>query len=366
MNIAGAQSVNGKDDAFGVGRHRCAHDFELFFVGFGASVAAFEFVGVGFAGVVGGIAGFGGGNGLGESKFESVWLRLDGMDFKRDFVCPAETLNAPRTIAPPAPAGVGLADEEGMVFAEADADDAALEAFAEGDAGALPVAVHFFQHDAHDAGVMLIGDKELPGEGAKTSFGQVPLHPAGAFAHFVVGKPDGGHFEVRILQMHVFHKSAGDRLGKFVEGSSGDVFGDEAVRMAVIVAEFKVGEFGGVAPFALVVGVKDVAPRAVFDAGGRAQSGGNGEHLAGFWINADGPASPMRAAVRLAAKGFVGDNPKKAFGAEPGAEVVFVVVAADFPIVADGFEKVALIVAVGVFHSGELAALRCVNPAFVF
>lgn len=366
MDITSAQSVNGKDDAFGVGRNRCGHDFELSFVGFGAAVAAFEFVGVAFTGVVGGIAGFGGVNGLGESKFESIWLRLDGMDFKGDFASPAETLNAPRTIAPPAPAGVGLADEEGVVFAEADADDAALEAFAEGDAGALPMAVHFFQHDAHDAGVMLIGDKELPGKGAKTSFGQVPLHSAGAFAHFVVGKPDGGHFEVRILPAHVFHKSAGDGLGKVVEGSSGDVFGDEAVRMAVIIAKFEVGEFGGVAPFALVVGVKDVAPRAVFDAGWRTQPGGNGEHLAGFGIDANGPASPMSAAVRLAAEGFVGDNPKKTFGAEPGAEVVFVVVAADFPIVADGFEKVALIVAVNVFHPSELAALRCVNPAFVF
>lgn len=226
MDIAGAKSVNGKDNASGIGRHLCGNDFELFFVGFGAAVAAFKFVSVAFAGVVDGIAGFGGVNGLGEGEFESVWLRLNGMDFKRDFASPAKALNAPRTIAPPAPAGVGLAGEEGMVFAEADADDAALEAFAEGDAGALPVAVHFFQHDAHDAGVMLVGDKELPGKGSKASFGQVPLHAAGAFAHFVVGKPDGGHFEVRILQMHLLHKSAGDGLGKTVEGRSGKAFGD--------------------------------------------------------------------------------------------------------------------------------------------
>ena len=366
MDVAGAQSVNGEDDAFSVGRHRCAHDFELFFVGFGAAVAAFQFVSVAFAGVVGKVAGFGGVNGLCESKFESVWLRLNGMDFKRNFAGPAETLNAPRTIAPPAPAGVGLAGEEGVVFAEADANNAALKAFPEGDAGALPVAVHFFQHDAHNAGVMLIGDKELPGKGSKASFGQVPLHPAGAFAHFVVGKPNGGHFEARILQMHVLHKSAGDGLRKVVEGRSGEVFGDEAVRMAVIVAKFKVGEFGCVAPLALVVGVKHIAPRAVFDAGGRAQPGGNGEHLAGLGIDAEGPASPMGAAVRLAAKGFVGDDPEKAFGAEPGSKVVFVVVAADFPVIANGFEKVALIVAVHVFHPSELAALRGVNPAFVF
>lgn len=136
--------------------------------------------------------------------------------------------------------------------------------------------------------------------------------------------------------------------------------------MAVIVAGFEVGEFGGVAPLALVVGVKHIAPRAVFDAGGRAQSGGNGEHFAGFWIDADGPSSPMRAAVRLAAEGFVGGDPKEAFGAEPGSEVVFVVVAADFPVIADGLEKVALIIAIDVFHAGELAALRSVNPAFVF
>ena len=226
MDVAGAQSVNREDDAFGVWRNRCGHDFELFFVGFGAAVAAFEFVGVGFAGVVGGIAGFGGVNGLGESKFESVWLRLDGLDFERGFAGPTEALDAPGTIAPPAPAGVGLADEEGVVFAEADADDAALKAFAEGDAGALPVAVHFFQHDAHNACVMLIGDKELPGKGSKASLGQIPLHPAGAFAHFVVGKPDGGHFEMRILQMHLLHISAGDGLGKFVEGRPGEVFGD--------------------------------------------------------------------------------------------------------------------------------------------
>lgn len=226
VDVAGAKSVNGKDDAFGVGGHGCGHDFELFFVGFRAAVAAFEFVGVGFAGVVGGIAGFGGVNGLSESKFESVWLRLDGLDFEGDFAGPAESLDAPRTIASPAPAGVGLADKEGMVFAEADADDAALEAFAEWDAGALPVAVHFFQHDAHDAGVMLVGDKELPGKGAKASFSQVPLHSAGAFAHFVVWKPDGGHFEARILQMHLLHISAGDGLGKVVERRPGKVFGD--------------------------------------------------------------------------------------------------------------------------------------------
>lgn len=199
MDVAGAKRVNGEDDAFGVGGHGCGHDFELFFVGFGAAVTAFEFVGVAFAEVVGGIAGFGGVCGLGEGKFESVRTRLDGMDFEGGFACPAETLDAPRTIAPPAPAGVGLADKEGVVFAEADADDAALKAFPEGDAGALPVAVHFFQHNAHDAGVMLVGDKELPGKGAKASFGQVPLHPAGTFAHFVVGKPDGGHFEVGVL-----------------------------------------------------------------------------------------------------------------------------------------------------------------------
>lgn len=366
MDVASAQSVNDKDDAFGIGGHGCGDDFELFFVGFGAAVAAFKFVSVVFAGVVGGMAGFGRVNGLGEGKFESVRTRLDGMDFEGGFAGPAEALESPRTIAPPAPAGVGLTDEEGMVFAEADANNAALKAFAEGDAGALPVAVHFFQHDAHNAGVMLVGDKELPGEGAKASLSQVPLHPAGAFAHFVVGKPDGGHFEVRILPAHVFHKSAGDRLGKVVEGRSGEVFGDEAVRMAVIVAKFEVGEFGGVAPLALVVGVKHVAPRTVFDAGGRAQSGGNGEHLAGFGIDADGPASPMGAAVGFAAERFVGDDPKKTFGAEPGAKVVLVVVAADFPVIADGFEKVALVVAVDVFHAGELAALRGVNPAFVF
>ena len=111
MDVAGAERINSEDDAFGVGGHGCVNDFELFFVGFGAAVAAFEFVGVAFAGVVGGIAGFGGVNGLGESKFESVWLRLDGMNFEGDFAGPAEALDAPRTIAPPAPAGVGLADE---------------------------------------------------------------------------------------------------------------------------------------------------------------------------------------------------------------------------------------------------------------
>ena len=366
MDVTSAESVNDKDDAFGVWRNRCGSDFELFFVGFGAAVAAFKFVGVAFARVVGGIAGFGGVNRLRESKFESVWLRLNGMDFEGNFASPAKTLNAPRTIASPAPAGVGLADEKGVVFAEADADDAALEAFAEGDAGALPVAVHFFQHDAHDAGVMLIGDKELPGKGAKSSFGQVPLHSAGTFAHFVIGKPDDRHFEVRILQAHVLHKSAGDGLGKAVEGSSCEVFGDEAVRMAVIVAKFEVREFGGVAPFALVVGVKHVAPRTVFDAGWRAQPSGDREHFAGFWVDADGPASPMGASVGFAAEGFVGDDPKKTFGAEPGAKVVFMIVAADFPVIADGLEKVALVVTVNVFHSGELAALRGVNPAFVF
>ena len=144
MDVAGAKSVNGEDDAFGVGGHGCGHDFELSFVGFGAAVAAFEFVSVAFAGVVGGIAGFGGVNGLGEGKFESVRTRLDGMDFEGGFAGPAEALESPRTIAPPAPAGVGLADKEGVVFAEADANNAALKAFAEGDAGALPVAVHFF------------------------------------------------------------------------------------------------------------------------------------------------------------------------------------------------------------------------------
>lgn len=136
--------------------------------------------------------------------------------------------------------------------------------------------------------------------------------------------------------------------------------------MAVVVAKFEMGEFGGVAPFALVVGVKDVVPRTVFDAGGRAQSGGDREHLACFWIDADGPASPMGASVRFTAEGFVGGDPKKAFGAEPGAKVVFVIVAADFPVIANGLEKVALVVAVDVFHPSELAALRGVNPAFVF
>ena len=366
MDVAGAESVNGEDDAFGIGGHGCGHDFELFFVGFGAAVAAFKFIGVAFAGVVSGIAGFGGVNGLGKGKFESVWLRLDGMDFEGDFASPAEPLDAPRTIAPPAPAGVGLADKEGVVFTEADANNAALKAFAEGNAGALPVTAYFFQHNAHNAGVMLVGDKELSGEGSEASFGQVPLHSAGTFAHFVVGKPDGGHFEVRILQAHVFHKSAGDGLGKVVEGRPGEIFGDEAVWMSVVIAKFEVGEFGGVAPLALVVGVKHVAPRTAFDAGGRAQPGGNGGHFAGFWIDADGPAAPMGPAVGFAAKGFVGGDPKKAFGAEPRSEVVFMVVAADFPVIADGLEKVALVVAVDVFHAGELAALRGVNPAFVF
>ena len=116
----------------------------------------------------------------------------------------------------------------------------------------------------------------------------------------------------------------------------------------------------GAVPGALVLGVEDVARRVHADAAGRADAAA-GRHRFAVGRDPQAPAAELVLAGERA--GEAEGDPDVAVTVELRAEGVFVVVAVDFPGVADGLEDVGLAVAVGVLDPRQLAALGDVEPA---
>ena len=126
-----------------------------------------------------------------EGEAEALREELEFLDFERGFAGPDEALDAVGAIAVGVPAAVGFAGDEGAIGEEIDAQDAALEAVRKGKAGALVLAVHFFEEDAIDAGEDEFAHEELVFGGAEFPPGEVAAEAGRALAHLHVGEPDG-------------------------------------------------------------------------------------------------------------------------------------------------------------------------------
>lgn len=74
----------------------------------------------------------------------------------------------------------------------------------------------------------------------------------------------------------------------------------------------------------------------------------------------------MSWAERFLAKWFIGGDPEVAFAIDSGTEVIFVVIAGDFPAIANGLKDICRSVVIGILDSGEFPALSRVNPSVMF
>src|SRR5262249_12135558 len=126
----------------------------------------------------------------GERQVEAGPGELHVVDLEGHDAGVDEALQPVGAAADAAPAAVGLAGVEAAVGAEGQAVDAALEALADGEAGALVAAVDLLQGHAHDHRLGLVADEALAGEGAELAAGGVPDRLAGRLAHAAVGEPD--------------------------------------------------------------------------------------------------------------------------------------------------------------------------------
>ena len=115
-------------------------------------------------------------DGRGEREDEAVGLSGDLLDFKRRLAGPDEALDAVFFRAEGAPAALGFAGEKRAVLTLGEADDAAVEATAKRIGCALPDAFHFFETDAGDFALALIGDEELAGERTEFSAAEILAH----------------------------------------------------------------------------------------------------------------------------------------------------------------------------------------------
>ena len=213
-------------------------------------------------------------------------------------------------------------------------------------------AVDFFEIDALDLGVGLFADEDLAGERTEFAARMVGDDSGGRLADFAVREDDGGRDEV--WRAFAFGSDArlvlwirwGGEVGEFVEFVSGGV--------ALEGTGFEPFERRGAVPDALVVGVEAVAGGIESDAAGGADAGAGGEHFA-VGGDADAPATPV--GIGVVGAGEAKGDPDVAVAIGGAAKGVFVVVAADAPVAADGLEEVGSAIAIGVLDAGELGAL---------
>ena len=237
----------------------------------GAAVGPLGLVGEGTDGDVlvgGGVFG----EVLGEGELEALFGELDGGDVEGVVAGGGDALEAFRVFAP---AADGLADVEGLaVGGEAEAVVAGTEAAVvdEVGAGALELAIHFVEHDAGDAGAVVVGEEELAGEGLAEGSVAGDLDGVGGGAvEFAVGDLDGGEGAVFVVGVEVV--AVGEE-GVFVRGP---IFvPDKAGGVAVEVTFFDEVERGGGFPVALVVAAPESAGGVLVDAVGHAEAGGDG------------------------------------------------------------------------------------------
>ena len=114
-----------------------------------------------------------------------------------------------------APAALGLAGEERAIFALGEADDAAVEAAAEGVGGALPHALNLLETDAGDFALALVGDEELAGERTEFSPTEIFEYAGVRDTEDGVWQPDSGRFYAGKFLGHFSHRLAetGDVVG---------------------------------------------------------------------------------------------------------------------------------------------------------
>lgn len=154
------------------------------------------------------------------------------------------------------PAAGGLADEHRAGLPERHAEDAALEALAEGVGRALPGALHLLHGDAHEFALALVADEELAGERAGFSAGAVFDHVGVGDTEDGVGQPNSARAETGEVfgdDVHGFFEIE-DLLGAEFHGRSGGLAPRETGGMADKFAGLEMGDFSGADPLAPVVG----------------------------------------------------------------------------------------------------------------
>src|SRR5262249_26047099 len=160
------------------------------------------------------------------------------------------------------------------VGGEAHGDDAAAKALAERKAGALILAVHLLEEDAHDGAVRLVADEQLFFERPESSAGAVEIDAGRGLAHFPVREHHAGGIKLRNLLRcdHLPALALGNhrRLAEIFR--VGLLIPLETLRMADEAADGEAFESAGAVPGALVVSVEDVAVGVEADAPGGANA----------------------------------------------------------------------------------------------
>src|SRR5256885_15448060 len=119
-------------------------------------------------------------------------------------------------------------------------------------------------------------------------------------------------------------------------------------------------EGAGAVPRPLISGVKHVAKIVRADSAGRADAAASGHHPA-IRRNTQTPA----AIISLARKGTgqTEHEPDVAIFGKMRSKSIFVVIAAQAPVIIYGFKQIGASIAVEVFHASDFASLCAIEPA---
>jgi hypothetical protein len=268
VDAAGFQGVEFEFNTIGVHGAE-GGDGMLFLVLHVAPVGPLGLVGEGLEGEVVLLDGLLG-EGFGEGKTQAGFGELDGGDVEGVFAGGGDALEAFGVFAP---AADGLADVEGFAIGgKAEAVVAGAEALSldEVGAGALELTVHFIEHDAGDSGAVVVGEKELAGEGFAEGSGNLDGVGGGA-VDFSVGDLDGGESPMFVVGVEVV--AVGEE-GVLVFRPV--LVPDEAGGVSVEVALLDEVEGGGGFPITLVVAAPETASGVLVDAVVHAEAGGDG------------------------------------------------------------------------------------------
>ena len=190
-------------------------------------------------------------------------------------------------------------------------------------------------------------------EGPEFPFGGIIDHGSGRLTDFSVGKDDGGRDDAGILVHLGDHAGSTGRVRWFLE--TGELGINVAGGVAHEAARFEPLEGGRAVPEALVVGVEAITGFVEANAARGADAGAGGSDRTIESV-AVAPAAPRGFGAGPAGAGEAVDDPDVVVFVGIGAEVVFVVVAIDAPVLGDGFEAVGAAVTIGIGQLGDLGA----------
>ena len=353
VDMAADESVDDEAHLESVGGHGGGLDGRRGLVDLGAAVARLVDIGEGIEGVVLHVGGRGGVDGVGERDFETIIAGGDVVHLEGRLTLEAHALEGEGLRTARTPATIGTTDEERAVFlVHADRDQAGFEAAEEVEHGALIEAVHLLEIDALDLRSGLLTDEQLAFPRTELALGHIAGDAGRRVADLAVREHDGRRHELGELEaLGEDARAAGGlrRRGEVREGSR-----LVAGRVALERSGAQPLERGRAVPDALVVGVEVITLVVVADTARRTDAGSHRDELA---VRGDlgGPAAPR--SVRVERTRQAEDHPDVAVLVRIRTEGVFMVVAADAPLGADGVEAVRAAVTVLVRQAGVLGAL---------